>query len=547
MSRYLVLECDFQEIRAAVGSTGLTGVAVECVLSVPLQLNASEEPWGSETTITALKSLLQDSGFKSGDAIVCVRRNDIELRAISLPDVDADELPDMVRFATPRYFANVTDAWPIDFISMPSHLEGSVDCVVGAIHPALLQKIEQTISRAGLSLKHVFLRPMAAVAGALARHPEWTHETVLFMDLLNEEVEVVISERGNAIFMRNFHAPGEGSDPGAANLFAAEIKRSLLAAASQRPGMKVDRIILWSKDAIASVADALSRSVELPVAMLDPFAWADKANIQIAATTQTVGRFAPVLGAFYFPQQRHRLIDFSNPRRRTEKKKPIARYIAAAVAGIALLAGGWWWYQSTHAALDSEIALLRSSIDNEAATLKNATKHLSDWKKVENFLRGDVPWLEELENLSERAKDADQAYFGTTTFLLEPRSNTASISAKYYTKEQEVVPDVQAAYRDTQHTVKGTAVTQSPDKNYPWASDLTITLAARDVPDPRSIKKAPPPQSQPSPPSDTAPAGSIPETPATHEPVTPAPVTPAPEISEPKTTTSEAVILGDAS
>lgn len=574
MSRFLTIECDSNEIRLAIGSSGLTGVSIERVLSDSLSLEEGADPWGSPTALTTLKSLLQQGGIKSGEAIACVSRNDIELRAITLPDVDANELPDMVRFATPRYFANVTDSWPLDFITVPAHMEGSVDCVVGAINPSLLQNIEQTISQAGLTLKHVFLRPMAALAGALARHPEWLNESVLFMDLLNEEVDVVISERGNAVFMRNFHAPGEGSDPGSAKLFAAEIKRTLLSAASQRPGLKVDRIVLWSKDSMAPVAEALGRAVELPVSMVDPFAWAEKATIAIAATTQTVGRFAPVLGAFNFLQHRSRLIDFSNPRKRIEKKKPIASYIAAASVGMALLGGGWWWYSSSHAALDNEIAQLREAIKNEEGVLKTRTKEVADWKKVENFLRGDVPWLDELENLSQRAKEPDQAYFGTTTFLIEPRTNTASISAKYYAKEQEIVPGVQAAFRDTKHTVKGTAVTQSPDKNYPHASDLTITLAPQEVPDPRDVKKSPPAKSEK--PAEQAEKASLekapeekpPEDSPAKEPVpsegavdqnskqkdaqksttdTPEPTEPKQQDAVPATTNSDEVILGDAS
>ena len=122
MSRFLVIECDSSEIRIAIGSSGLTGVSIERVLSAPLQLADGDEPWGTDTTIASLKTLMQESGFKSGDAIACVSRNDIELRAITLPDVDSNELPDMVRFATPRYFANVTDSWPLDFIAMPSEV-----------------------------------------------------------------------------------------------------------------------------------------------------------------------------------------------------------------------------------------------------------------------------------------------------------------------------------------------------------------------------------------------------------------------------------------
>jgi hypothetical protein len=190
-------------------------------------------------------------------------------------------------------------------------------------------------------------------------------------------------------------------------------------------------------------------------------------------------------------------------------------------------------------------------------------------------LSGDIPWLDELENLSTRAKDSKEAYFGPTTFLLEPKSNAASISARYYTKEQDVVPDVQDAYRDTKHIVKGTQVTQSNDKSYPWSSDLTIRLAARQVPDPiRDAKKTSPEKvASPSQPEQaTADAtkasqepqatnsntqGVIPSAPSKESTETPPSEKPPKETTEPNAGPSadkqpaapnnEPVILGDAS
>ncbi len=538
MSRLITLECDANEVRVAVGASGLTGVSIEKILSAPIELQESEEAWGSSVLIRALRTLLIEAGVRSGETIVCVSRNDIELRAITLPDVDANELPDMVRFAAPRYFANVTDQWPLDFITMPSHLEGSVDCVVGAINPALIQKIERTLTEVGLNLSHMVLRPMAAVAGAMARNPDWIQGSVLFMDLLNDEADVVISERGNAVFMRAFHAPADMADPQSAKMLSGEIKRTLLAAASQRSGLEVDRIVLWTKDSLAPVAEELSKTLDLPVTMLDPFSWAEKAEIAVAATTQTVGRFAPILGAFHFMQQRNRLIDFTNPRKRVEKKKPIATYALAASAAVLVLGGAWWWYSSSHSQLDSEIALLEESISSQATALKAAGKHAADWTKIETFLKGDVRWLDELAALSARAQDPDKAYFGTTTFMLEPRSNIASISAKYYATGQEVVPEVQAAYRDTQHIVRGTSVTQSPDKNYPWASDLTITLAPVQVTDPRNVKRTVPPEktAADTPPADTPPADTpAADTPAADVPTADAPAADVPGAENPDT------------
>jgi Tfp pilus assembly PilM family ATPase len=491
MSRLLTLECDVNEVRLAVGSSGLTGVNVEHVMSAPILLPEGTEPYGSPQAIEALRELLGLAGIKSGNAIVCVSRNDIELRAITLPLVDSNELPDMVRFAAPRYFANVNDSWPLDFITMPSHLEGSIDCIVGAINPALIEKIESTVEAAGLTLSHMVLRPMAAAAGAIAKHPEWNQATLLFIDLLNDEADVVISEKGNAVFMRTFHAPSNSIDAESAKLLSGEVKRTIFSAISQRPGLKVDQIVVWTRESLAPFAQELGRSLELPVTMLDPFSMAERANISIAATTQTIGRFAPVLGALHFPQESRRLIDFANPRKKVEKKKPIAQYIAAAVAGVATLAGSWWWYSSSHTALDAEIALLNEAIASQNNIVKVASKNSADWKKLEAFQRGDIRWLDELERLSVNAQNSDDAYFGVTTFLLDPRSNVASISAKYYAREKDLVPEVQSAYRDAGHTVRGTGVSQSPDKMYPWGSDLLIAIAPPEVPDPRNVKRRP--------------------------------------------------------
>lgn len=576
MSKFISIECDSNEVRLAVGSTGLTGVSIEKVLSGPLSLEEGVQPWGTPEATAALKDLLQQAGIKTGSVIACVSRNDIELRAITLPMVDTNELPDMVRFAAPRYFANVNDSWPLDFITMPSHLEGSIDCIVGAINPALIQRIDATVTEAGLTLKHMVLRPMAAAAGAIAKHPEWNNATVLFIDLLNDEADVVITERGKSVFMRSFYAAIDPQDPNSIKLLAGEVKRTLMAAVSQRPGLKVDQIVVWTKDSLAPFAQALSQAVELPVKMLDPFSMAERANIAVAATTQTVGRFAPVMGALQFPNASDRLIDFVNPRKKVEQKKPIGRYILGGAAALGLLGASWWWYTSSHASLDQEIKTLKDQIAGEAPILKSSAKHLSDWKKLETYLAGDILWVDELERLSQNAKDSETTYFGGTTFALEPRTNTPTIVTKFFTKEQDLVPEIQSAYRDQKHNVQGTGLAQSQDKKYRVAADMKITVANAEVKDPRNVTRKPieepkiveptieptieptveptaepaaevlntEPSGSESKPSETEP--KIPSEPSTPEPAPAAPTQKDPPAAEPSKPTTEP-ILGGAS
>jgi hypothetical protein len=121
--------------------------------------------------------------------------------------------------------------------------------------------------------------------------------------------------------------------------------------------------------------------------------------------------------------------------------------------------------------------------------LKSSAKNLADWKNVESFMQGDVLWIDELERLSTQAKDSDTTYFGPTTFSLEPRSKTATINSKFFTTMQDLVPEIQGAYRDEKHMVRGTGLAASQDKQYPVSSDMSITVALKEVQDPRKVER----------------------------------------------------------
>ncbi|MCY3005288.1 MAG: hypothetical protein NTV29_04845 [Planctomycetota bacterium] len=332
--------------------------------------------------------------------------------------------------------------------------------------------------------------------------------------------------------MRSFYAPTDPQDAESVKILASEVKRTLMSATSQRPGLKVDQLIVWTKDSLAPFAQALSQATDMPVKMLDPFTMAERADISVAATTQTVGRFAPVLGALQFPNSSDYLIDFANPRKKVERKRPIAKYILAGAAATGLLAASWWWYSSSHAALDQEIALLKTEVASDVPILKTSTKNLADWKKVETFLQGDILWVDELERLSQNAKDSETTYFGGTTFALETRSNNATIATKFFTKEQELVPEIQGAYRDEKHNVRGTGLAQSQDKKYPVAADMLITVATSQVIDPRNVKR------KPIEPAATEPAATEPAAtePAATEPAATEPAATEPAKTEPAKT-----------
>lgn len=490
MSRIVTIDCTPNEIRIAVGTKGLTGVSLEHVVCSPLELGENEELFGSPKTLEAIQSLLKKVGVKSGDAIVCVGRSSIELRALTLPTVDHNELPDMVRFAAQRHFANVGDTWPIDFVTMPSSQENMTECLAASMNPALIERVHKVLATCGLNLRQLVLRPMASATMAVVKQPQLASSVVLLLDLFRDEADMAVIENGHVVFMRNVRFSGANNSGSNQQVLTGEIKRTMIAAASQRPNLNVERIGIWGDESQhAELCKSLSQSLSVPVSSLDPFPLFDASQSVRTEAGDDVGKFAATMGALLAPQVADRLIDFSNPRKRVEKTRPVVMYAIMGAAAATLLLCGFAWYWMSHSALDSEIAALNTNIKGNEETIKLTSKKVSDWNKVEKFLKGDHSWLDELEYLSTRAASSDIAIFDMTTFNTDVQTGSASIATKFVARELDDVPEILAAFSDHQHTVKSKGFTPSQNRTnqqFPWGADLVIKTPSVNVSDPRS-------------------------------------------------------------
>jgi Tfp pilus assembly PilM family ATPase len=123
-------------------------------------LAPGEDYLESKRTIEAIQLLLKQANVRSGNAIVCIGRSNVELRSVHLPSVDKNELPEMVRFAAQRHFANVGDSWPIDFVTLGTTAEGMTEVLAASMNPSRIERISKLLEANGLKLGQLVLRPM---------------------------------------------------------------------------------------------------------------------------------------------------------------------------------------------------------------------------------------------------------------------------------------------------------------------------------------------------------------------------------------------------
>lgn len=548
MSKTISIDCDPKEIRLAIGSSGLTGVSIEHLLSAPLDMQPTEDYLDSPKTVAAIQMLLKKANIKGGNAVVCIGRSSIELRSLQLPSTDKNELPDMVRFAAQRHFANVGDNWPIDFVVLKSG-DGVSEILAASMNPARIDRLGHLMETCGLKLNQLVLRPMLACSVAIAKKPELATTPTLFVDFVNDEIDMAITEGKNVVFMRTIRTNSDQDEASKARVLIGEIKRTLLAAASQQSQLQVGRVMLWgSTESLSGLCSTLSSSLDLPVEGIDPFELIDVSSKAKQEVGIDKSRYAAVIGGMLAPSLTGSLIDFHNPRKREEKQKPVRLMALAATAGAVLLGGGIYWYASSHSALDSEIAELNTKIEANKKSLELAKTTTSQWKKLEKFLSGSYSVLEQLEFVSANALPPEKMIFRSTTFNLETKKEEGVVSTNYVTPDQSNRTEAEARLRGPGRTVTSGGFTKSMDKTSPftWASSLNIRLAPKKVEDVRKwsdvslnelpkreedLSEKPSPEEKPS--SGTS---SIKESDAAPPPPVPIPAsTPA---TEPATTTA---------
>lgn len=499
MSRILAVEWDNREVRLISGTPG-SHVTIEHALRLPIPNAGPDIPMVASVVSPLLSELAKKAGVSGGDAIVLLGRGQVELRNMSLPSGDANDLPDMVRFSALRQFANVGDTWPIDFISLPnvprsdagSESAATNDVIAVACSPSTISQIRKILSEAGLVLKQVALRPLAASTLALSSSKlnVGPSDSVLLIDLLSEEAEMVVVEKGQTTFVRTVRI-NPSVDGANVALSTPEIRRTIIAAMNARPNLKVERIIVWGNVShFEKSVEDWQAGLNLPVEVIDPLSAVDtKKHVEHDVET---GRYAPLIGSLYQYRANpksaiaYTAVDLLSPRHREEKKKPIRQYALAGTAAVLILGGGIWWYRSLHRKLDDQIKDLTAQLNEMDPNLKLAQKYSQDWKKVENYLKGDIQWLDELAYLSDHALPADKVIFRDTSIALIPISNQGKITAKIDIVDQQIHPEIEENLRDANHQVGSKEIRPGNDRNssHGWSADPEITISPASVIDP---------------------------------------------------------------
>lgn len=474
MAKRLAIEWDACELRVVAGTARGSTVTITDVASTTVE---SSEP---RELAEKLRGLLSQHGLEKSVAAIALGRGKAELRELKLPPVPEAELPDMVRFQAVRTFAGAGDRAVIDFLATRHDEEGS-RVIAAAVAPEELKNCALIGAPSQLVVERVVLGPISAAALYRRSGLDVEGETVL-IDLLAADADIVVLRDGTPAFVRSIRL---ADDPEVrVRTLSGEVRRSLMACREGREdGDCPRRILLWGRaDVHREEVAALTKSLGTSVETLDPFSLVQIGSALQGRMPEHVGRLAPLVGLLDADARGGEdLIDFLNPRRAPEPASKRGRYIAIAAVAAALVAvvllGGWQRLKT----LDNEIAAQEAEYRSLEEPVEVAETAITRTARVEEFLDGDVLWLDELRRVAVNMPPAEQAIIDSFSAKVD-RDGGGTLVIGGGVTDSETIGEFEAALRDEDHRVAGRGLGSVSSRSpYNWEFIETIAIAAEYV------------------------------------------------------------------
>ena len=463
----IALELEDNRIFAAVARVSGRRVQIQNLFS--FEIEGSDKNVGDQ-----LKEQLAKHRISRGDAIVVVSRGSAEVRLVDVPPAPDNELPDIVRFIARNEFASLNDNWMLDFVRLSGDGASTGHVLAAGVSPEMSNQIKSIAEHAGLRLKHVVLRPFAAVDFVRDRiRDDLVH---LLIDFNHHQVDLTIVDGAKVVATRTIRLTSSGA---ATDKLVPEIRRTIASSSKALAGKTVNEVVLFgSADDHNHLAEKLQARLEADVQIVDPL---KHANVSGKVDCDDPSRYIALMGALQSQSRRQKPeIDFLNPKKMETNKGDYSKYLlygGLAVAGLLMLASvGWWSLRNQQQQIDEMRGNLVAIQDqnNGNAGMPSVEKTLAEVGKVDQWYVESVNWHEQLLDYSNLSLTADDtivdSFNGNGPTSRSQAKIDVNARATNLPTEKELINSLSEVYSVRPERTSGL----NDDKDYPINSILDL-------------------------------------------------------------------------
>ena len=456
------------------------GVTVHDVLDAPVGDGHSDASETLADWVAGASTKLEGS-----PALVSVGRGDCEIRPLELPPVPEDELPAMVRLQAIRSFASAGERSVVDYLVTDRGDDGT-HVLAATIDAKRLAAINAAVVGAGLEVAAVVPRVgesivALAVVAALSESESagipLGERVNVAMIVVGDEVDLAVIDGGGVKSLRTIRHGGSMT------ALAGEIRRSAAAAGRAdvagladvgstekitASGLSQEQLRELGERLDVEIVDVETK-VEGVKAPFPDVTLAAAARDDLRPAADPLGGRSPMA------------IDFAAPRRPPDPPSRRGQYLAMAAGAAAVVAGLFLAVRSQLNGIEREAALYAGQVEQLRPVVADANLALAETEAVEQFLDGDVRWLDELKRLAEGMPPADQVVITDIRGTTDPRTGGTLVFAGA-AAGPAVVDELASSLSDADHVVRVGSVSRvDRGDDYPWQFNQSVTIAPASV------------------------------------------------------------------
>jgi len=445
-----------------------------------------------------LKQAVAQSRLQPTRTVICLSREDVILRHLTVPDVPDEELPDLVRFQAAARATQSLDQLLLDFLPLPKQPGHEGRPVLAVTAPkSLATGIQAVVQGAGLEPAASITFSSIGLAELLAhanREPKSTATLGVVRD--GPRVELVVLADRSLLYAHSarLSADDNGLVPPAALL--AEVSRTIVAAQRLHPQLQIQKAFVTDCDADSQPLIArLTERLEVPV---ESFALTNLPSVDTSCPGWPAEPAADsvLLGLVLAEMQRLTpRFDFLHPRQPPAKIDPRKlQYAVGSAAALLIAALTFSVVETTRASLQGEIERLGRQEAELDLKLTPGKATLLAAKLIDDWQAGNVNQIAQFSELSDLMGGTEQMYLSQYNFTAGQGEVRGNMQALGNARTREDIPHFYQRLTDTgRYRIQPRQLLQSGrDDEYPNRFELHADLLPNPKPTTPTTETKPP-------------------------------------------------------
>lgn len=463
---------------------------------------------GFDNPLQALSEYLRTQTDRPQRLIVLLSRPLLEQLSLTLPPAEASELPALVASEIEQQLGEGDTPPVVDYCAQPSldeETKGSGQRVLAfALAAAELERVREWSQQTGMRLSAVCSRELSPL-GILRRKQVAEDSLNISVHLVSGEVELAVCRGAEPIFLRLIRIAIDDPQRVAEQVWM-ETQRCLTILPTELAELPQAWFVFTTCEAAWHVARSLEdRGVTVqPVEPLFGWEW-EGANVEPVDEKQTTEQSpspdtdssdssessesptasappalfaqtsAATAGAAWEFLHGVLPINMLAAKRAPAAPNPLRRWGALAAA-IAVVAGlGIYFMLSDVNKLQNEVSELKTELASEQKLAAKFQEKADQVAYVESWLSDQVDWLAELNELSGRLPNGEQATVRRLT--ASASGKIARIDLSLQVAQQENIAQLENSIRSAKYQATSQRISQNADSSeYPWQFETHISF-----------------------------------------------------------------------